>query len=121
MGQQQLLLLILVTVLVGIMTVVAIFLFNDSRDASIQDMIRQDLIEAATIGQTYYKKSPMLGGGGESFENITLVDIQLDSSNAVTRFEITETTANYFKLTATPLSGLDPLTVVVYSNRIEWE
>lgn len=121
MGQQQLLLLLIVTVIVAVMTVVAITLFGSSRDESINDIIRQDLMEAATIGQMYYKKPSMMGGGGESFQNITLFDIQLDSVNAVTHFEITETTTNYFKLTATPLSGLEPFTAVISINEVVFE
>lgn len=121
MGQQQLMTMILVTVIVGIMTVVAITVFGTSRDEGIKDLIRQDVMEAATVGQMYYKKPTMLGGGGESFTNITLFDIQLDSANAVSNFEITETSSTYFKLTATPLSGLDPFTAVVYVDEVVWE
>ena len=121
MGQQQLMLLILVTVVVGIMTVVAINIFSNARDEGIKDIIRQDVLEAATVGQMYYKKSSMLGGGGESFVNITLFDIQLDTANAVSSFEITETAANYFKLTATPFSELDAFTAVVYVDEVIWE
>jgi len=121
MGQQQLMLMLIVTVIVGIMTVVAINLFSNARDEGIKDIIRQDVLEAATVGQMYYKKSSMLGGGGETFINITLFDIQLDTANAVTAFEITETTANYFKLTATPFSELDAFTAVIYVNEVVWE
>jgi Tfp pilus assembly protein PilE len=121
MGQQQLMLLLIVTVIVAIMTIVAINLFSDSRDEGIKDVIRQDVFEAATIGQMYYKKHPMLGGGGGSFVDITLDDIQLDTATVITTYEISETAVNYFKLTATPLSGLDPLIAVVYSDRLVWE
>ncbi len=121
MGQQQLMLMIIVTVIVAIMTVVAINIFSDARDEGFNDIIRQDVLEAATVGQMYYKKPAMLGGGGDSFVGITLFDIQLDSLNAVTRFEITETSTEYFKLTASPLSGLDPFTAVVYVNEVVWE
>jgi Tfp pilus assembly protein PilE len=121
MGQQQMMLMMIVTVIVGIMTVVAINIFGDARDEGIKDIIRQDLLEAATVGQMYYKKSSMLGGGGESFVNITLFDIQLDTANAVSAFEITESTTNYFKLTATPFSNLDAFTAVVYVDEVVWE
>lgn len=121
MGQQQLMLMMIVTVIVGIMTVVAINIFSDARDEGVKDVIRQDLLEAATVGQMYYKKSSMLGGGGETFVNITLFDIQLDTANAITAFEITETSANYFKLTATPFSDVDAFTAVVYVDQVVWE
>ena len=121
MGQQQLLLMILVTIIVGIMTVVAISIFSNARDESINDLIRQDLMEAASIGQMYYRRHQVLGGGGESFNNITLNNVQLDSSNAVTTFEITERSAGFFKITATPSSGLEPITAVIYPTTVEWE
>lgn len=121
MGQQQLLLLILVTVIVGIMTVIAINLYNDSRDEGYKDIIRQDMLEAATNGQMYFKKSQVFGGGGLSFVNITLSDVQLDSANAIASFEITETTQNYFRLTATPTSDIAPLVLAVYEDNVTWD
>jgi len=121
MGQQQLMLILIVTVIVAVMTIVAINIFADARDEGINDIIQQDVLEAASIGQMYYKKPSMLGGGGESFINISLFDIQLDSANAVSMFEITETSTTYFKLTATPLSGLDAFTAVIYVDEVIWE
>ena len=122
MGQQQVLLLVLVTIVVGLMTVVGIVLFEKSRDEGTSDVIRQDVMEAATIGQMYYKKHTMMGGGGNSFLNVTMNDIQLPDSNAISHFEISETDQSYFKITATPLlNEITPLTAVVYSDRIVWE
>lgn len=122
MGQQQLILLVLVTILVGLMTVVGIVLFEKSRDEGLSDLVRQDLLEAASIGQHYYKKHTMLGGGGHSFANITMNDIQLNDSTAVTLFEISETDPGYFKITATPIiNDIEPFTIVVYPDRVNWE
>ena len=100
MGQQQLLLLILVTVVVGIMTISGIILFERARDNSIEDMIRQDMYEAATIGQLYFRRPSAFGGGDGSFTGISMDIIQLDTATAVSRFSITETTNSYFKITA---------------------
>ena len=71
MGQQQLLLVILVTVLVGIATVVAITVFDDASNSLNNDAVRQDLIAISASVQSYLQKPPMLGGGGGSFEGFT--------------------------------------------------
>jgi len=120
MGQQQLLLVILVTVIVGIMTVVAIYVFSDARDEGLKDTIRQELIEAATIGQGYYFTHESMGGGGRSFENITLSDVGLQDSSVVSSYEIQNISGESFEILADPLSNLEDLTIVVYSDRVEW-
>ena len=71
MGQQQLLLVILVTIIVGIATVVAINTFGAAADSANVDAVRQDVAQIAAASQGYYMKPNMLGGGGRSFENIT--------------------------------------------------
>lgn len=71
MGQQQLLLVILVTIIVGIATVVAINTFGAAADSANVDAVRQDLASIAASAQGYYMKPTMLGGGGRSFVGIT--------------------------------------------------
>jgi len=70
MGQQQLLLVILVTIIVGIATVVAITAFGTTSDSANIDAVRQDVAQLASAAQGYYLKPRMLGGGGTSFDNI---------------------------------------------------
>lgn len=68
MGQQQLLLVILVVVLVGIATVIAISVFGTASSSLNNDAVRQDLVSISASVQGYLQKPPMLGGGGGSFE-----------------------------------------------------
>ena len=68
MGQQQLLLVILVTIIVGIATVVAINTFGSAADSANVDAVRQDLASIAASAQGFYMKPAMLGGGGRSFD-----------------------------------------------------
>lgn len=75
MGQQQLLLVILVTIIVGVATVVAINTFSSAADAATLDAVRQDLAQIAASSQAYYMKPDMMGGGGNSFDGITFNDI----------------------------------------------
>ena len=75
MGQQQLLLVILVTIIVGIATVVAINTFGAAADTAAQDAVRQDIASIAAGAQGYYMKPRMLGGGARSFDGLTFNDI----------------------------------------------
>jgi len=75
MGQQQLLLVILVTIVVGIATVVATNIFGSSAEQANQDAVRQDLAQMATSAQGWFIKPDMIGGGGNSFRGITFRDM----------------------------------------------
>lgn len=121
MGQQQILLTILVTIIIGISSIVGLILFENFRDESYKDIIRQEVLEAASFGQLYFTTPTALGGGGKSFATISMTDLQLDTASVISRFSITERTPASFKIVADPKSDLDDLTLVVYSNRIEWE
>ena len=67
MGQQQLLLVILVTIIVGIATVVAINIFGSAAEEANRDAIRQDLLAAAAQAQGVYSRPKMMGGAGGNF------------------------------------------------------
>jgi len=70
MGQQQLLLVILVTIIVGIATVVAINVFGTSAASANVDAVRNDVLGIASSSQGWYIKPDMMGGGGNSFTGI---------------------------------------------------
>ncbi|MEX0661120.1 MAG: hypothetical protein WEA58_01130 [Balneolaceae bacterium] len=67
MGQQQLLLVILVTIIVGIATVVAINTFGTAADQANIDAVNNDIATLASAAQGYYMRPGMLGGGGRTF------------------------------------------------------
>jgi len=67
MGQQQLLLVILVTIIVGIATVVAINVFGTAADEANRDAVRQDLMSAATQAQGAYVRPLSMNGLGRDF------------------------------------------------------
>ena len=62
MGQQQLLLVILVTILVGIATVVALNVFGTAAESGNRDAVRQDLIQGASAVQAIWSRPRALGG-----------------------------------------------------------
>jgi Tfp pilus assembly protein PilE len=67
MGQQQLLLIVLGVIIVGIAVVVGINIFSSSSMQSNRDAVTADLTNLATLAQQYYKKPVVAGGGGNSF------------------------------------------------------
>lgn len=71
MGQQQLLLVILVTIIIGVASVVAIDTMQTSRTESNISAMRQDMLMILNDAHTYYQKPKMMGGGGKSFDNIS--------------------------------------------------
>ena len=71
MGQQQLLLVILVTILVGIATVVAINVFGTAAEEANRDAVRQELLAAGAGAQAVWTKPELLDGAGRDFDNFT--------------------------------------------------
>ena len=68
MGQQQLLLVILAIIIVGVAVALSISLFRQNAIDSKRDLLLNECINLANMAQSYYKKPAMLGGGGNSFE-----------------------------------------------------
>ncbi len=111
MGQQQLLLVILVTIIVGIATVVAINTFGAAADSANVDAVRQDMLQIAAAAQGYYMRPTMLGGGGRSFDNIDFENFSFagtvdgdDAFNENGRYNISSTADDHFILIGHPAS-----------------
>jgi len=121
MGQQQLLLVILVTIIVGIATVVAINTFGSAADQANIDAVNNDIATLASAAQGYYMRPAMLGGGGRTFNGpdgedpITFEGLAFPASeinddgdiavNENGRYKITDVTAQSFTIEAYPSSG----------------
>lgn len=68
MGQQQLLLIVLGVIIVGIAIVVGINLFNANAEESAKDTMASEGTNLAALAQQFYKKPVALGGGGNAFD-----------------------------------------------------
>jgi type II secretory pathway pseudopilin PulG len=79
MGQQQLLLVILVTIIVGIATVVAINTFSSAAEGANLDAVRQDVGNIAASAHIYFMKPEILGGGEQDFSKMTFRNITFAS------------------------------------------
>ena len=71
MGQQQLLLLVLSAIIVGISIVVGINMFSTNAYQANRENVVQEAVTIAAKAQEWYRKPTMLGGGGRSFTNFT--------------------------------------------------
>ena len=67
MGQQQLLLIVLGVIIVGIAVVVGINLFNANAEESAKDTMVSEGTNLGAMAQQYFKKPKALGGGGNDF------------------------------------------------------
>ncbi|MCH8494619.1 MAG: hypothetical protein LAT57_03185 [Balneolales bacterium] len=127
MGQQQLLLVILVTIIVGIATVVAINTFGSSAQQANRDAVRQDLATIASSSQAWYIRPTMLEGGGNSFSNVTFRTLNfpaqdvsedgLTATNPNGRYVIgAASSATQLVIVATPSSNTEGDAVTITAN-----
>ena len=82
MGQQQLLLIILGVIIVGIAVAVGITMFQDSAVSANRDAVTNDLVNLGARAQQYYRRPTSLGGGSNKFDGITLADLTSKAVNA---------------------------------------
>ncbi|MCS7229484.1 MAG: hypothetical protein RMJ81_07800 [Candidatus Kryptonium sp.] len=88
MGQQQLLLIVLGVIIVGIAIAVGISMFKSSAVDANRSAIAGDLANLAAKAQRYYRTPVELGGGGNSFANFALSPLDTGNANGSYRVEI---------------------------------
>lgn len=71
MGQQQLLLLVLGIIIVGLAVVAGIIAFNENRDKTSRDALVNDAVRIATEAQSWSLKARVFGGGNGVPTNVT--------------------------------------------------
>jgi len=67
MGQQQLLLIVLGIIIVGIAIVIGINLFNANAVEAKRNNVTNELVNLAAMAQQYYMRPSALGGGNRTF------------------------------------------------------
>lgn len=132
MGQQQLLLVILVTIIVGIATVVAINIFGTASEQANRDAVRQDLLGAAVQAQGIWARPTLMDGAGRDFTNLSQAellarlnipsDADFDAGTSTTlnnengSYVVAEPAENSITVTGTPSGGSDPIELIVTRN-----
>ena len=69
MGQQQLLLIVLVMILVGAAILVGMQIYDESNRETAITTMSKDLVNLSSIALNFYRTPTDLGGGGQSFTN----------------------------------------------------
>ena len=102
MGQQQLLLIVLGTIIVGVAVVVGINMFTTGAINSERDALILDINTVAASAASYWRKPAALGGGARSFVGVSdITSFGSDSSTMNGNFVMSSVSANQFVLTAT--------------------
>ena len=115
MGQQQLLLIVLGVIIVGIAVVVGINVFTASSLQANNNAVISDLQTIGSMAQQFYRKPTAMGGGGNTFTNWT-VPASLDSTANMGGAIVAVVAAQVVTLTGTGTDdndGGDALSVVV--------
>lgn len=81
MGQQQLLLIVLGVIIVGIAVVVGISLFNANAKEAAKDGIVSDCTNLGAMAQQYFKKPSSMGGGGNTFTGFVVPSALATTAN----------------------------------------
>jgi Tfp pilus assembly protein PilE len=85
MGQQQLLLIVLGVIIVGVAIAVGVNQFKSSAVDSNRQAIVSDLLNLGAKAQRYYRTPTTLGGGGQDFNGFTLNTLDQSNSNGAYR------------------------------------
>lgn len=120
MGQQQLLLIVLGVIIVGVAVVVGISMFNSSAENAAKDSIGSEMLNIGAMAQQYYKRPSQLGGGGGTFVGFLTADLGnlADTDNAT--YVLSGQSATQIVVTATPKGGYSwSATVTVYATSID--
>lgn len=107
MGTQQLLLIVLGVIIVGIAVVVGINIFGSNAEQANKDALTQDCLRIASAAQGYFRKPTMLGGGNNEFDDIEITDCGMSDNgdgkgeNVNGLYEITTASGTDFEITGT--------------------
>ena len=94
MGQQQLLLIVLGVIIVGIAVVVGLTMFQTSAVDANRNAVIADLTNLSAKATQYYKKPTSLGGGGQNFNGFLLAASEQSNDNGYYRIVTTAPTAS---------------------------
>jgi len=101
MGQQQLLLLILAAIIVGIAIVMGINMFGENAVQANQDAVTQDVLTIASRAQGWYRRPTQMGGGGRTFDGMTLATLNFGGTSDNGIYDIGAPTGQSFTVTGT--------------------
>ncbi|GAB4290195.1 MAG: hypothetical protein Kow0098_08600 [Ignavibacteriaceae bacterium] len=104
MGTQQLLLIVLGMIIVGVAIALAGAIFDSNSEKSLQEQIALESYHLACLAQQYYHKTLQLGGGGNNFTGWQ-INSNLDTTdNGI--FKISNVSSAEITIVGRPLDNL---------------
>lgn len=120
MGQQQLLLLALSTIIVGLAIVMGLNMFGENAAQSNLDAVTNDVLTIASRAQGWYRKPVQMGGGGRTFATLNAspdVELGFPDSTVNGTYVLSAQGANSFIVTGTGREDMNgdgsPLSIAV--------
>ena len=86
MGQQQLLLIVLGVIVVGIAVALGLSATTSYAVSSNRDMLITDMVNLSNMAMAYYRKPILFGGGGHSFAGWKMPDYYKKYENGKIKF-----------------------------------
>lgn len=99
MGQQQLLLIVLGVIVVGIAVAIGINIFSESAAQANFDAVMSDMLRIASNAQQWYMKPTSLGGGGRTFSSVSFTNINTSAGNANGSYAFSNVSGTNFDVT----------------------
>lgn len=123
MASQQVLLIVLAVLIIGVTIAVAMVFFNDQSAAANRDGLTTDLLNFSVRAHQYYVRPKSWGGGEKSFEGLTMDYVTSKPYNAHGIFSIVSVTPTEVVMRGVGITkGTDgnPITVTmtVYSDSV---
>ena len=119
MGQQQLLLLIIASLIVGIAIVIGIEQYLENSKQAHQADVRDGLVTIAARAQGWYRRPASLGGGARSFGAIDWGKINFEPETDSGIFELSNLSQGSFKVKGVSRDDTTwSLTLIVYADSI---
>jgi len=118
MGQQQLLLIILGVIVVGIAVAVGITMFTDNAISANRDAVTNDLVNLASRAQQFYRRPASMGGGEGAFTNLTLDKLTTKPSNSNGNYTLGTVAAGSVTLTGKGREKVNASDTVEVSMRV---
>jgi hypothetical protein len=117
MGGQQLLLIVLGFLLVGVAIAIGISLFNDNSISHSRDAITNEMVRLAARAQQYYRTPKSMQGGGNSFNGLNDIRELTTGGNGIVATYSLANDGNSITLTGigkdVGRDGVNPVRVVV--------
>lgn len=122
MGQQQILLIVLALIIVGVAIAISVQLFRANAIEAKRDILVEETTYLGTMAIQYFKKPTELGGGNQDFTGWQIPSQMIQTANG--NFMIAAVTADEVTITGTGsevVTGTDSIKVqtIVTANGIQ--